>query len=202
MAPTIYLARHGQTVFNVENRLQGCTGDAPLTDLGRAQAEGVGRIIAGLQPPGSTPLRIVSSPLGRARTTAEIFLRALGRPEDDYAVDDRIRELDFGDWTGLTMDEVRARHRDAWAARRADPWAVAPPNGESYADVARRALDWFRTQDDNVVAVAHGVIGRVLRGSVLGLDGLAMRKLDEPHDCLFRIQDGQVERLCAGGTAG
>lgn len=197
MAPNVYLARHGQTIFNVENWLQGCSCDGALTPLGRAQAERVGRIVGRL--PGAATISMVSSPLGRARTTTEIILSTLGRPEHDYAIDDRIREIDFGDWTGLTMDEVRQRHGATWATRRADPWSVRPPGGECYADVAARALDWFDAQTTDVVAVAHGVIGRILRGSVLGLDGVGMRKLDEPHDCLFHIRDGQVERLREDG---
>jgi broad specificity phosphatase PhoE len=191
--PAIYVARHGQTVFNVERRLQGCACDSPLTDLGRRQAASVGDIIRrsfeGAIPP------FVVSPLGRARTTAAIILERLGRRADDYAIDDRLRELDFGDWTGLTREEVDKVQAAEWRARVRDPWNVGPPNGESYADVAARVGAWRDEQSAEVIAVAHGIVGRVLRGLALGLDGGAVRALDEPHDCLFRIQGGQVVRL-------
>jgi broad specificity phosphatase PhoE len=191
--PAIYVARHGQTRFNVERRLQGCGCDSELTDLGRRQAVQVATIIQrsieGPVPP------FAVSPLGRARTTAAIILETLGRPGGDYAVDERLREIDFGDWTGLTLEDVRRKHPDEWRARVDDPWNVGPPNGETYADVAARVGAWAGEQTGAVIAVAHGVVSRVLRGLALGLDGRAIRALDEPHDCLFRIHGDEVVRL-------
>ena len=193
-SPAIYLVRHGQTLLNAENCLQGCGCDAPLTDLGIAQAERVAAILRHLLPAGS-PVRLVSSPLGRALATASIILRAFALPSASYEIDDRLREIDFGDWTALTIDKVRNLDAGLWAAREADPWTVRPPNGESYADVAERALSWFKSQREDTIAVTHGVFGRVLRGTLQGLTGNAIRHLDEPHDCVFRICGTKVDTL-------
>jgi broad specificity phosphatase PhoE len=193
VTPTVYVARHGETVFNVERRMQGCRCDSPLTELGRWQAVQVAMIVE--RSFGSSFPPFVVSPLGRTRATATIMLEHLGRRGDDYAIDDRLRELDFGDWTGLTLDEVRQAYAAEWRARARDPWNVGPSNGETYADVATRVGDWLAEQGGEVIAVTHGVVSRVLRGRALGLDGQGIRALDEPHDCLFRIQDGEVVRL-------
>jgi broad specificity phosphatase PhoE len=190
--PVIYLVRHGQTEGNANHRMQGCRADTPLTSFGREQARYVGEILKRLLRSSNTP-RLVSSPLGRAVETTAIILETLGLPPTAYEIDDRLREIDYGAWTGLTQAEVRQKYQAQWEARAADPWNVPPSNGESYAEVGARAIEWLRSQDRDVIAVAHGVFGRVLRGVVLGLDGPAIRGLPEPQDCVFRISGGTVE---------
>lgn len=191
--PTIYLVRHGQTLLNVERRLQGCRGDSPLTDLGVEQAKRAGQILEAILP-GDRALRVASSPLGRAKSTAAIVLTVLGRAPDAYAVDDRLRELDFGDWTSLNIEEIRRSYGADRAAYDADPWSVPPPHGESYADVAQRAMDWLRSQQEDTIAVGHGAWGRILRGAIMNLDGPGIRKLEEPHDAVFQITGDEIVR--------
>jgi broad specificity phosphatase PhoE len=190
--PVIYLVRHGQTEWNANHRIQGCRADSPLTCFGRKQARCVGEILKRLLPSTKTP-NLVSSPLGRAVATTAIILETLGRPPSAYQLDDRLREIDYGAWTGLTQAEARQKYRPQWEARAGDPLNVPPTNGESYAEVGARAVEWLRSQEHDVIAVAHGVFGRVLRGMVLGLDGPAIRSLQEPQDCVFCISDGTVE---------
>lgn len=187
----LYLIRHGETEFNVEGRLQGCACDSPLTAKGKDQARQVGAILRGILP-AAPAWKLVSSPLGRTRATAEIVLEVLGRARDGYETDDRLRELDFGDWTGLRMADVEQERPAEWSARAADPWNVPPPGGETYAQVAARVAAWSAEQAAEVVAVAHGVVGRILRGVALGLDGPGIRALDEPQDCVFRIEGAKV----------
>ncbi|MFO1012672.1 MAG: histidine phosphatase family protein [Caulobacteraceae bacterium] len=166
--------------------------DSPLTAKGKDQARQVGAILRGILP-AAAAWKVVSSPLGRTRATAEIVLGALGRARDGYETDDRLRELDFGDWTGLRMADVEQERPAEWSARAADPWNVPPPGGESYGQVAARVAAWGAEQSGEVVAVAHGVVGRILRGVALGLDGSGIRTLDEPQDCVFRIEGSKVD---------
>ncbi len=188
----IYLVRHGQTEMNLAQLPQGCRADSPLTPLGQAQARITGGILKRLFAQAAVP-PVVSSPMGRARATTAIILATLGLPPAAYGVDDRLRELDYGDWTGMSRAEVLRQFPAQRAARERDPWNEAPINGENYADVAVRAADWLREQEGEVIAVAHGTFGRILRGVVLGLGGEAIRALAEPHDCVFRIAGGKVE---------
>ncbi|SNQ46525.1 conserved hypothetical protein [Frankia canadensis] len=121
---TTVLLRHGQTPLSVEKRFSG-TVEASLTDVGLAQAAAAADRLR------DEPFDlIVSSPLKRARQTAE----ALGR---DYTVDDDLRETSFGAWEGMTFGEVRERFPDELNAWLADPH-VPPPGGESLIETVTR----------------------------------------------------------------
>ena len=97
MTTRIVLVRHGETEFNADGRLQGQL-DIPLSSVGIAQAEAVAPVIAGMDP-----VAIVSSPLVRARVTAETIGRATGL---EVGFDDRLKEVDVGQWAGETVPDL------------------------------------------------------------------------------------------------
>jgi broad specificity phosphatase PhoE len=156
--PVLYFVRHGETDWNAEGRLQGVR-DVPLNPLGRAQAEEVAVKLRGL-PVRPEGLDFVTSPLTRTRQTMEILRRTLGLEPGAYRVDDRLRELSFGDWEGLTWREVRTRHAQDYAARERDKWGYVPRDGESYALGAARAVPAVRELSRDSLVVSHGGIAR------------------------------------------
>jgi broad specificity phosphatase PhoE len=163
-APTIYYIRHGETEWNAAGRFQG-SRDIPLNDLGRTQAVRSGGILADLlvrdgRDPSS--LAFVASPLGRARLTMELMRGAMKLPPEDYAVDDRLREIGYGQWEGLTLPEMALHDAATFASRNEDQWGVAAPSGESYASVTLRVREWFDSLLTDMVAVAHGGTMRAL----------------------------------------
>jgi broad specificity phosphatase PhoE len=163
-APTIYYIRHGETEWNADGRLQG-TQDIPLNDLGRKQAADAGSILADLfarDGRSEQPLAFVASPLGRARSTMELVRGALELPPADYSIDDRLREIGYGDWEGSTLRQMQASDPEVFAKRQADKWTVPPPGGESYAAVQIRMRDWYDSLLVDTVAVAHGGTARAL----------------------------------------
>jgi probable phosphoglycerate mutase len=163
-APTIYYIRHGETEWNADGRLQG-TQDIPLNDLGRKQAADAGSILADLfarDGRSEQSLAFVASPLGRARSTMEFVRGALELPPADYSVDDRLREIGYGDWEGSTLKQMQASDPEVFAQRQADKWTVPPPGGESYAAVQIRMRDWYDSLLVDTVAVAHGGTARAL----------------------------------------
>jgi len=119
----LILVRHGQTVANAEGRLAG-RGETPLTPLGEVQAAAVASAVL---RSASGPLRVVTSPLKRARATAAAF----GLPME---VDARWVELDYGSWDGLVDDDVPAADWVYW--REHPDWA--PPGGESLVALGER----------------------------------------------------------------
>lgn len=121
----LILVRHGRTAANARGLLLGRL-DVDLDDEGRRQAAALAAAVADGPPP-ATVGRVVSSPLRRARATAEVF----GVPVE---VDERWVELDYGEWDGRPVRDVPA---EQWAAWRADT-SFAPPGGESLADLDRR----------------------------------------------------------------
>src|SRR5437763_5335909 len=162
--PTIYYIRHGETEWNAEGKLQG-TRDIPLNDLGRKQASKAGSILADLfarDARSEASLQFVASPLGRARSTMEAVRGALKLPPDGYAVDDRLREIGYGQWEGSTLAQMQALDPELFARRQAEKWTVSPPGGESYVAVQARIEDWHSQLRADTVAVAHGGTARAL----------------------------------------
>jgi len=122
------LLRHGQTPMSVQRQYSG-RSDAELTAAGLAQAAAAAKSLAG-----ADLAVIVTSPLRRAVQTAQEVAAVTGA---EVVTDEGFRETDFGAWEGLAFTEVREGWAEEMAAWMADP-QVAPPGGESFADVAVR----------------------------------------------------------------
>jgi probable phosphoglycerate mutase len=187
----IYLLRHGQTEGNRDRLYQGGC-DSPLTELGENQARRVGRALAKmLEEP--QDWRIVASPLGRTRRTAELVAAELPAPPP-ISFDPRLAEVTFGEWDGRGVAEIQA----LWPAdldHLERPFNT--PGGESYADVSRRLSSWLGDLEDDHrwIVVSHGLSGRILRGLYAGLERQAMLMQDIPQDAFFRLHGGTVERI-------
>jgi broad specificity phosphatase PhoE len=195
-APTIYYLRHGETEWNALGRLQGAR-DIPLNARGRGQAVQAAGILADLfarDDRDKASLPYVSSPLGRARMTMELVRAKLELPPADYALDDRLREIGYGAWEGLTLPESEAVDPDVYARRLADKWTVAPRDGETYADVQVRMRDWYDQLTTDTVAVAHGGTARALMVT-LGLETPASAaELYVEQGVVYVFRDGRLEK--------
>jgi broad specificity phosphatase PhoE len=170
-APVIYYVRHGETSWNAAGRLQGAQ-DTELNPLGRKQAVQAGQILADLlarDGRDKTDIPFLSSPQLRARTTMELMRGALSLPAQDYATDDRLREIGYGRWEGSTLAEMQAADPAFFARRLADKWRVAPEGGETYEAVQLRMRDWYDQVRRDMVVVAHGGTARALMVA-LGLE--------------------------------
>ncbi len=166
--PTIYFIRHGETDWNLEGRLQG-QKDIPLNDLGRVQAEEAGRRLRNLVPL-FEDLDYVASPMLRTRETMERLREAIGLYPDHYRLDDRLVELTFGSWEGMTWKEVRKSEPQLAALRERDKWNYAPPGGgESYAMLADRVRPILDDLTRETVLVAHGGVARAFLAVACGV---------------------------------
>lgn len=188
----ILLVRHGETFWNRERRIQGHTESA-LTPLGERQAAAMARLVADLisREPGDWSL--VCSPIGRARQTADAVAEATGLEPD---VDHRLSEICCGEWEGHLWADISLRYPEA--AGTGDQFFLAP-GGETYEDVMGRASDWLSSlpaePERKVIAVSHGVWGRLLRGAYAGLDRATTVAQHVPQDAIFRLQNGQIDRF-------
>ena len=193
--PTIYYIRHGETEWNALGRLQG-TQDVPLNELGRRQAARAGGILANLfarDGRNEASLAFVASPLVRARATMELVRGSLKLPSDQYATDDRLREIAYGDWEGSTLAQMQERDPELFARRQTEKWTVAPPGGESYVEVQARVTDWYRQLTEDTVAVAHGGTARAL---------MVALGLETPHSAAdLTIEQGAVYVFGTGGLS-
>jgi broad specificity phosphatase PhoE len=146
---TILLVRHGETDWNRERRWQG-HAERPLNETGRTQARELAERLA--EDP---PEAIVSSDLGRARETAEIVGARLGLPVE---LDPRLREVDVGEWSGLTMAEIEVRYPEAM--RRRLQGGTGWEEGETYEEMGARVLaalhEIASRHTGRVLVVTHG----------------------------------------------
>jgi broad specificity phosphatase PhoE len=190
-----YLARHGQTVWNLEGRSQGRL-DSPLTPEGILQ---VRRNAAAVR---CEPVdALFSSPMGRARTSAAAFASVLGLP---VRVLDELAEVDHGELSGLTSVEKTAAWPGLAQAREQDKYFFRFPGGESYADAdARAARALARIADSGArfpLLVSHEMIGRMLLKNLAGLDSAQALRLTHPSDVVYRVRPelGTIEVLAPG----
>jgi probable phosphoglycerate mutase len=108
-------------------------------------------------------LPYVASPLGRARTTMELLRTVMALPATGYSIDERLREIGYGRWEGLTLPEMEVNDPATFALRQVDKWTVAAPGGgESYVSVTSRIRQWFEQLTGDTVTVAHGGTMRAL----------------------------------------
>jgi len=171
----LILLRHGQTDWNLHQRLQGHR-DIALNQLGRRQAVEAAPSVAAL-----APSVIISSDLGRARETASpvAVLTDLTVPTDE-----RLRETSMGLWEGLTRDEVVSNWPGEWDRWRTTSAHAAPPEGESRWQVAQRAKEVVDELDSlsaqRALLVSHG-------GLIVGLTGCLLDLPDDTWSTLIGV---------------
>ena len=161
----LLLLRHGETAWNRERRYQGWT-DTPLSAEGLVQAEAAARELKE-----HAFAAVYASPLRRARDTAAAIAAPHGL---EVETDPAFKELGFGEWEGLTLEEARARDTALYEGWARTPHLFSPPGGESLAQARERVLSGLERlraghQDEVVCLVAHGIPVRILILEVLGL---------------------------------
>ncbi len=178
------LARHGETLFNVQGRWQG-QADSPLTERGLAQARELGRALS------TEPITAVySSDLGRATQTAQEVATIHGLT---VCLDVRLREIETGGFTHKNWAEIDAEYpgqREAW---RHAPSKMRLPGGETLLEAQGRALEFFTEvmpahADQTIVVISHGGIGQAILVNAMGgtVDDLWLTE---------RVDNCQISRL-------
>ncbi len=162
--PVLYYVRHGETDFNVEGRLQG-RRDTELNARGCQQAAECGELLRDLfarDERRPADFAYAASPLKRARATMEIMRTTLGLDPRGYDIDERLLEISYGEWEGLTLPEIDARYPGLLAERERHKWDFVPPGGESYRELGDRIGAWYAALTRDTVVAAHGGGVRVL----------------------------------------
>ena len=188
MATTLLVARHGETDWNLERRWQG-HAESDLSAKGRAQAQALGEQ---LRERGIAA--IYSSDLRRARDTAGIVGGELGLP---VRVEQALREVDVGEWSGLTTDEIEARYPEGVARRRSGGtgWEQGESVDAMSARIAAALIELAVAHDgETVLVVTHGgPIREVRRAAGLTAEGwhhVGNCEVDE-----LEVREGQIRWL-------
>lgn len=186
MATTLYLIRHGETAGDGVKRYKGSI-DVPLSPRGHAQAA---RLAAWMRTWTPALDAIYSSPLQRARDTARPLADAYGR---DIATHPSFRERSFGEWEGMSFEEIRAAWPDAFTAWASDPLNHAPVGGESTRAVRDRVVPAIegivaRHAGERIAVVAHGGVNRVVLCHALGAPMENIFRVEQDFGCLSVIE--------------
>ncbi len=191
MPTTIVLVRHGETDWNRENRFQG-HADIALNDLGREQARALADELRG-----DSFAAVYTSPLRRARETAEIAVAGTGLEPIPHAA---LMEVDVGSWSGLTRTEVEARFPDGYGRwlEHGHGW----DDGETYDELGERVVAGLldigvRHSDVAVLAVTHGGPMRSALAAAAGVSfGEGRRHIAWLNNCAtvrLAVRDGRIE---------
>lgn len=199
MTTTVLLARHGQTGSNVSGFYMG-RSDEDLNDVGYAQARSLSSRLAGL------PIdSVYTSPLRRADVTATI----LAKPHNlKVKVSDDLNEIHLGDWQGLHLNEISQRWPELWQQWRADPSESTIPEGESFQQVAERAIRAFETvvaaePGKQALIVTHEIVIKVLVARALGVSNSIYRRFEINNTSLsiIRLTNGKTRLITLNNTS-
>ncbi len=189
----ILLARHGETPWNAEGRYQG-QEDIPLSPVGERQARLLGERLRELRID-----KAVSSPLARARRTAQL---ALGEEREAMlGTDAGLMEIAHGTWEGLLASEIAARDPERLRAWRDAPDTVQMPGGESLGQVFERSWQALERavqdlgEDRTLLVVAHDAVNRVLLCRVLGIPMSRLWSFRQAPTTLNLLEGPDLERL-------
>ena len=190
--PELYFVRHGETDWNAEGRYQG-SRDIPLNNRGRGQALANGDLLRDLlrrDNRNATDFTWYVSPLGRTRETMNLVRSRQDEPLPEVIVDPRLIEISFGVHEGRLHHEIGSEMAIA-GERDASFWQFRPPEGESYADVTARILDFGASLTGQSIIVSHGGILRVLRHLIEAFPHDRVVNWPAPQDSVFHFLGGQ-----------
>ncbi len=185
----IYLIRHGETEWNTCGRFQGKL-DSPLTAQGQIQARAFGAKISHMKVDIDS---FISSPLGRTIQTASIISRCVNL--SPLKLDERLAEVSLGSWDGLTHVDIDAQWPRVLDGSTQFDWYFRSCDGESYDTALDRANQWLNETHGVILAVSHGLIGRIIRGAYLKLSKEDTLTLPVPQNMIWRLHDNKVEPI-------
>lgn len=199
-----FIARHGETVFNIARRMQGNHPHTPLTRAGFAQADAMGaalREMLGVRP----RLTLWSSSAGRALQTLAIIAEHLELDWHQARTDDRLVEIGMGSWSGRYYDALQ-EEVGAFLDLEHGLYTRPPPGGEWYDAIAARVSAWLSETDEDAgdrLVIMHGMSSRILRGVMTGVAAMpqfgAPVAPDLPQGSVVMIEGG-VETVVHLGT--
>lgn len=187
------LIRHGATAWTREGRYQG-RADLPLSDAGLAEAGALAEILKSCQVS-----RIVTSPLLRARQTADYLAALTGLPAPQ--IDENLVEIDYGNWEGLTQPEVKARWPDMLRQWKRAPETVRFPGGETLGEVKSRVRAMLAAlrdagSDEVIVLVTHAVWMKLAWLETGSLPAPVFRQIVLPTGKLYWLSSEGLTPFC------
>jgi glucosyl-3-phosphoglycerate phosphatase len=202
----LFIARHGETVFNAAGKIQGMSAHTPLTWEGCEQAVKMGKALRS-HIADAASLKLCASPSGRALQTLALVSGALNADWHKHHTDVRLREIDMGKWEGRYYKDLFPNIDDL-----VDPqhklFKIFAPGGEDYIAMATRLKEWISDQvfDRDMLIITHGMSARVLRALLCGqtdLEGFGAPVANSlSQGSMTMIRDGIEEIIISGDGSG
>jgi probable phosphoglycerate mutase len=186
---TIYVLRHGETEWNAEGRFQGAL-NSPLTEKGRAQAARQAALLSQLD---LSAFDVRVSPQGRAFETAAI---ALARLVPFLRTDDRLREIEVGEWSGQLRKNLSVTG-ETLVDTPDGPLALYEhaPGGEGFAALRERCEAFLASLERPTICVTHGITSRMLRSVALGIPAAQLGDLPGGQGVVHIVENEQHRTL-------
>lgn len=196
----LYVARHGQTLWNTEKRMQGW-GNSDLTDLGVKQAKLLGEALLPIDFN-----QVVSSPLGRTLETTKLIV---GNRDIDIVINDDFKEMGFGSWEGQNPDLLKTQYPNEHKSLWTDAANYIPVDGEDFQQVltrVKRGIGQILKDNPkgNVLLITHGMIVQILLVHMKGLplSNLWDRRVVNPTSLsVFEIESDQIKIIVEDDTS-
>lgn len=179
-----FIVRHGETEWNMQGRTQG-HGDSKLTEKGRYQADKLGRRLLKFNID-----CIYSSDLGRTIETSSILSSILNK-EVEYT--EGLREINFGKWEGMTIQEIKDKYNDIYTIWRNEPHNALIPDAENLIQLKERVLKTIndinkKHENSNIILVSHSMVIKVLLLSLLGSDLSNLYRIRQDNTALNIVE--------------
>jgi len=195
----IYIARHGQTSWNLQGRKQG-RKDSPLTLKGFSQARNVAEIL-NHNIESYDKFKIVVSPQWRCQQFASIICEISGLKFSDCILEEDLRERCFGLWGGKNEEEIEKQF-PGFLQKRYKPenyWSYIVPMGESYELLYNRVSQIVdKYSGENIIYICHEMVSKVMRGYILDLQPKEILPLKHPQDIVYKISNKKILELRSG----
>lgn len=181
---TFYIVRHGETQWNIQGKTQG-HGDSNLTEKGIDQARRLAKHLD------KYPIDyIYSSDLGRATQTAKIIGSEFNK---DVVYTEELREMSFGKWEGLTIQEIQQGYGDVYKTWRNEPHKAEIPNGEKLELLKERLLNCIedinkKHKNSHIVLVSHSMSVRIMILSLIGSDLSNIYRIKQDNTALNIVE--------------
>jgi len=179
----LYLVRHG-AIISVAGKVFIGQTEAPLSEEGVEQAWALRKWLDAVRFS-----RVISSDLSRSQRTSKIIAGCCSTPLEAMPA---LREINLGDWEGISFDEIRERFPQEYEARGRDIENWRPPHGESFADCRARVYsaleDILMSSHGNILLVGHAGVNRLILCSVLGIPVKNLHRIGQDYGCVNIIE--------------
>lgn len=186
--PKIYLMRHGQTLWNVERRMQGQL-NSPLTEKGQQQAINMGKIL-NREIADPQNYNMYTSPLGRTLQTSDLVAQNFAfAPQKD----DLLMEVHAGSWSGQLRADILKSHPDIEVGKT--PLMSYAPDGEGHAELIARGKKWLDSLTHQSIVVSHGQIGFIIRAIYTGISYEEIFNKGDSQDGVYLLENAKESFL-------